>query len=124
MNAPIEALQNKSTEAAYPQRTAGPGLGHTNAPALHEPYLKGRTLNAGGNPPFRGAFRGRRGVLVLRRIAQVMVGRKVSVRGGEGGPVHGIVTNVLIEEGRPKVMVSGVGYTLADVLTVAPPELA
>jgi hypothetical protein len=49
-----------------------------------------------------------------------MVGREVSVSNSATGPVHGIVTKVFMETGKPKIMVSGTCYSLDQILSVSP----
>ena len=83
----------------------------------------GRSLRASMRPVFNGPVRSRRFASVLRHMAHAMVGREVSVNCG-GGAIHGIVTNVFIEDGKPKVMVAGNGYSLTQVLSVAPADLS
>jgi hypothetical protein len=61
-------------------------------------------------------------VTVSRRIAKAMLGRAVTIRLDSGETVHGVVTHVLATGRKAKVVVRGLEYALAQVLTVAPPE--
>jgi hypothetical protein len=60
--------------------------------------------------------------VVTRRIAKSMLGRAVTIRLNNGETIHGIVTNVLAAGRKPKVVVGGLQYPMAQVLTAAPPE--
>jgi hypothetical protein len=59
---------------------------------------------------------------VAARIAKSMLGRAVSIRLGNGDTIHGIVTEVLADGRKPKVIVGGSEYLVAQVLIAAPPE--
>lgn len=60
---------------------------------------------------------------VARRIARSMLGRAVTLRSGTGETIHGIVTGILAQGGRPRLVVGGSEYELGQILTVAPQEL-
>lgn len=67
---------------------------------------------------------GRSGAAVVAgRIARSMLGRAVTIRLESGQTIHGIVTNVLAAGRKPKVIVGGLEYPLANLLTAAPPEM-
>ena len=55
-------------------------------------------------------------------MASAMIGRAVTIQVG-ARTVEGVVTNVVIEAGLPKVIVDGVEYDLGQILTVAPQGL-
>ena len=59
---------------------------------------------------------------VAARIAKSMLGRVVSIRLSSGDTIHGIVTEVLADARKPKVVVGGSEYLVAQVLIAAPPE--
>jgi hypothetical protein len=61
--------------------------------------------------------------VVAGRIARSMLGRAVTIRLENGQTIHGIVTNVLAAGRKPKVIVGGLEYPLANLLTAAPPEM-
>jgi len=61
--------------------------------------------------------------VVAGRIARSMLGRAVTIRLESGDTIHGIVTNVLAAGRKPKVIVGGLEYPLANLLTAAPPEM-
>jgi hypothetical protein len=63
------------------------------------------------------------GRLIARRIAKAMLGRAVTIRLESGGTLHGIVTEVLADRRKDKVVVAGSHYDLAQVLTASPPEI-
>jgi hypothetical protein len=56
---------------------------------------------------------------IIRRMAKALVGRDVTVRIGTE-TTQGVVTNVLLKAGWPKIMVGGSEYCLGQVLTVTP----
>ena len=114
MNASGEACQNGPSEAARWSLVTG---------FPNSSLTAGRSLRASMRPVFNGPVRSRRFASVLRRMAHAMVGREVSVSSG-GGAIHGIVTNVSMEDGKPKVMIAGNGYSLTQVLSVAPADLS
>ena len=58
--------------------------------------------------------------LIRSHIAASMVGRAVDLMVTSGKTAHGIVTDVLIESGAPKIVVGGSRYDMRQVLTVAP----
>src|SRR6476661_11062109 len=58
--------------------------------------------------------------VVAGRIARSMLGRAVTIRLDSGDTIHGIVTNVLAAGRKPKVIVGGLEYPLANLLTAAP----
>ena len=60
---------------------------------------------------------------VSRRIAKSMLGRSVTLRVATGETVHGIVSAVLLQGAKPRVVVAGFEYDLGQILTVAPPDL-
>ena len=57
-------------------------------------------------------------VEILKNIAVAMVGRTVDVRANDWEITHGVVSGVRIEAGRPKIVVSGAGYDMDQVLRV------
>lgn len=68
--------------------------------------------------PVRSFGRGR----LIRRVANSLVGRAVSIRVGTG-TIRGIVAGSMVQAGTPRIVVAGAQYPLAQVLTVAPPDL-
>lgn len=101
-----------------PPGTAGTAGGETTASRLSE---AGRSVVGRSQDKLLGASS--RMTRVSRRIAKSMLGRAVSLRMSTGETVHGIVTSVLLQGAKPRVVVGGFEYELGQILTVAPPNL-
>ncbi len=52
-----------------------------------------------------------------------MIGNVVDLQTGSQSILHGMVTGVLTEAGKPKLVVNGHQYDLSQVLTVLPATL-
>ena len=61
---------------------------------------------------------------VRSKIANSLVGSDVSLMAGPDSVVHGIVSAVKIESGKPKLMVAGMPFDLDQVVVAMPPILA
>jgi hypothetical protein len=61
---------------------------------------------------------------VRSKIANSLVGSDVSLMAGPNSVVHGIVSAVKIESGKPKLMVAGMSFDLDQVVVAIPPMLA
>jgi hypothetical protein len=57
------------------------------------------------------------------KIARAMIGQTVDLLADASTITHGVVSEVLVEAGTPKVVVDGARYNLSQVLTVTPPRL-
>ena len=57
-------------------------------------------------------------------IAQHMIGKAVDLLTGSRKVLHGIVTGVTTEAGKPKIVVNGHRYDMNQILTVLPPSFA
>jgi hypothetical protein len=58
--------------------------------------------------------------LIREHIAEHMIGCAVDLLVDATHIAHGVVTGVLTEAGRPKLVVDGHRYDLSQILTVAP----
>jgi hypothetical protein len=53
-------------------------------------------------------------------LANAMVGRTVDLLTGAKKVTHGVVTGVLTEAGKPRIVVGRASYDLSQVLTITP----
>jgi len=53
-----------------------------------------------------------------------MIGKAVDLLTGSRKVLHGIVTGVTTEAGKPKIVVNGHRYDMNQILTVLPPSFA
>ncbi len=58
---------------------------------------------------------------VRSKIANSLVGSDVALMAGPDSIVHGIVSAVRIESGKPKLVVAGVPFDLDQVVVAIPP---
>jgi hypothetical protein len=59
--------------------------------------------------------------VIPNQLAQALIGQTVSLLDHAHNIAHGVVAGVLIETGRPKLVVGRVQYDLSQVLSVTPP---
>ena len=57
---------------------------------------------------------------ISAHIADSMLGKMVSLQTPSHQPAHGVVAGVVVEAGKPKLIVDGLRYDLSQVLTVTP----
>lgn len=75
-------------------------------------------------PSRRDPSRFRSGAQTIpNHLALALIGQTVSLRGRANTIRHGIVSGVVTETGRPKLVVDRVEYDLNQVLTVVPTAL-
>ena len=55
-------------------------------------------------------------------MANAMVGRTVDLLVGTKKVTHGVVTGVLTEAGKPRIVVGRTSYDLRQILTITPAE--
>lgn len=55
-------------------------------------------------------------------LANAMVGRTVDVLVGTKKVTHGVVTGVLTEAGKPRIVVGRTSYDLRQILTITPAQ--
>jgi|GEM_PF-6523261 hypothetical protein len=60
---------------------------------------------------------------VRRQMANHLIGNVVEILVGSRTILHGIVSGVLTEAGKPKILVNGRRYDINQVLTVLPASL-
>ncbi len=121
MKASVRAYRQQRVEPApgsFPEPTSTPAVAGALG-AEQNPHSSSGSKN---RAPRRVA-RSVAGARVKRRLAKALLGQEVSLATNSGQTVHGIVTSVLAEGSEPRVVVGGFGYDLAQILTVAPPEL-
>jgi hypothetical protein len=58
---------------------------------------------------------------IPNHLALALIGQSVSLLDRAHQVAHGVVAGVLMETGRPKLIVDKVEYDLSQVLTVTPP---
>jgi hypothetical protein len=58
---------------------------------------------------------------IPNHLALALIGQSVSLLDRAHKVAHGVVAGVLMETGRPKLIVDRVEYDLSQVLTVTPP---
>lgn len=58
--------------------------------------------------------------IVSLNMANAMVGRTVDLLAGAKKVTHGVVTGVLTEAGKPRIVVGRSSYDLSQILTVTP----
>lgn len=61
--------------------------------------------------------------VVRKHLAKALVGQSVELLVDAHTIVHGVVTAVMTESGRPKLVVDGTGYDLNQILTAIPAAL-
>ncbi len=57
------------------------------------------------------------------KLASALIGRTVDIVSSANSIAHGVVTGVLLDAGKPKLVVAGVPYDLNRVLTAIPTPL-
>ena len=57
---------------------------------------------------------------IRSHMAEAMIGRTVDLMAGSKTILHGVVTGVLNEAGKPKIVVDGHRYDLNQILTALP----
>ena len=57
---------------------------------------------------------------IRKRMALAMVGHTVGLVSDDKTIAHGVVTEVLLESGMPKIVVDGAKHNLEEILTVTP----
>jgi hypothetical protein len=60
---------------------------------------------------------------IRSKMARAMIGQTVDLLADASTITHGVVSEVLVEAGTPKVVVDGTRYNLSQVLTVTPTRL-
>jgi len=60
---------------------------------------------------------------IRSKMARAMIGQAVDLVADPKTIAHGVVSDVLLEAGMPKVVVDGTHYSLSQILTVTPPRL-
>jgi hypothetical protein len=58
--------------------------------------------------------------VVSLNMAQALVGRTVDLLVGTKKVAHGIVTGVLTEAGKPRIVVGRSSYDMSQILTITP----
>lgn len=58
--------------------------------------------------------------VVSLNMAQALVGRTVDVLAGAKKVAHGVVTGVLTEAGKPRIVVGRASYDMNQILTITP----
>jgi hypothetical protein len=66
----------------------------------------------------------RRCEAVRSKIANSLVGSDVALMAGPDSIVHGIVSGVKIEAGKPKLLVAGMPFDLDQVVVAMPPIIS
>jgi len=59
---------------------------------------------------------------VSLHMAQALVGRSVELHVGTKKFTTGVVTGVLTEGGKPRIVVGRASYDMSQILTITPPE--
>jgi hypothetical protein len=60
---------------------------------------------------------------IRSHIAESMIGSTVDLLAGSKNILHGVVTGVFTEAGKPKIVVAGHRYDLNQIITVLPASL-
>ena len=60
---------------------------------------------------------------IRKQIARAMIGKSVNLMADAETIVRGMVAGVMVETGKPKVVVNGQSYGLNQILTVCPASL-
>lgn len=60
---------------------------------------------------------------IRSHIAESMIGSTVDLLAGSKTILHGVVTGVFTEAGKPKIVVAGHRYDLNQIITVLPASL-
>lgn len=58
--------------------------------------------------------------IVSLNLANALVGRSVDILVGHKKVTHGVVTGVLTEAGKPRIVVGRTSYDLRQILTITP----
>jgi hypothetical protein len=58
--------------------------------------------------------------VISSHVASSLLGKEVSVQTLSHELAHGVVAGVVVESGRPKIIVDGMRYDLSQVLTATP----
>jgi hypothetical protein len=58
--------------------------------------------------------------VVSLNMAQALVGRTVDVQAATKKITHGVVTGVLTEAGKPRIVVGRSSYDMSQILTITP----
>jgi hypothetical protein len=58
--------------------------------------------------------------VVSLNMAQALVGRSVDLLVGSKKVTHGVVTGVLTEAGKPRIVVGRMSYDVRQILTITP----
>src|SRR5258705_11541934 len=116
----FRGLMKSLGQAQAQQYAAWGGGGSSPARGFGAQSVSSRHLLRTGS--FLSGFRSGAAV-VAGRIARSMLGRAVTIRLDSGDTIHGIATNVLAAGRKPKVIVGGLEYPLANLLTATPPEM-
>ncbi len=58
--------------------------------------------------------------VVSLNLAQALVGRTVDVLTGHKKVTHGVVTGVLTEAGKPRIVIGRTSYDVRQILTITP----
>lgn len=58
--------------------------------------------------------------IVSLNMANALVGRTVDVLAGTKKVTHGVVSGVLTEAGKPRIVVGRMSYDMSQILTISP----
>jgi hypothetical protein len=61
--------------------------------------------------------------VVRKHLARALIGQAVDLLVDAQTIVHGVVTDVMTEGGKPKLVVDGTGYDLSQIVTTMPASL-